>query len=402
MRHRWSPASATTCSGSLGAARGDRRRTTRAGGSRPTPGEVLVTTGAQSAIHLLASVLLGRGDRVLIETPTYPHAADASAAPGRGWSGCRCTTDDGWDLDRAEQAFARTLPVVAYLMPDFQNPTGRSMTRHGARGVHATPAERAGSVLVLDETTADLDIDRGPVDRGFGDGDPAIVVRIGSLGKTVWGGLRVGWIRAESELIRRLVAARSAHDLGTPEFEQAVAASAARRDSREIAAQRSHLLRAGRDAAAAALARRLPEWSVPARARGSVAVDRTRRAAEPGPGDGRPLARTAAVGGPAILGRRRARSPSAHALHRVRRTSSSGRSTCSRRRGASVRAGAPVVARRAARIGRLTQRANRRQSIASSADQNSPRSRNVARRGVEAARPVAHALSLRRAPADGR
>ena len=82
-------------------------------------------------------------------------------------------------------------------------------------------------MLILDETTGDLDIDRGPVERGFSDGDPALVVRIGSLGKTVWGGLRVGWIRGQSELIRRLVAARSAHDLGTPEFEQAVAARAA-------------------------------------------------------------------------------------------------------------------------------------------------------------------------------
>lgn len=223
--------------------------------------EVLITTGAQSAIHLLASVLVGRGDRVLIETPTYPHAADAFRRAGGRPVSVPVTTGDGWDLDRAEQSFARTLPVVAYLMPDFQNPTGRSMTRE-ERSVILAAADRAGTVLVLDETTADLDIDRGTVPPGFAATEPGSVVRLGSLGKTVWGGLRVGWVRAGADLIRRLVAARPTHDLGTPEFEQAVATALMPRFS-EVVAQRSHLLREGRDAAAAALRKNLPEWSVP-------------------------------------------------------------------------------------------------------------------------------------------
>jgi DNA-binding transcriptional MocR family regulator len=150
---------------------------------------------------------------------------------------------------------------MAYLMPDFQNPTARSMDAR-ERDAFLTAAERAGSVLVLDETTADLDIDRGPVPAGFGSADPSSVVRIGSLGKTVWGGLRVGWIRAEGDLVRRFVAARPAHDLGTPEFEQAVASSLFE-DFAVIAAQRSELLRGGRDALANALRRHLPSWRIP-------------------------------------------------------------------------------------------------------------------------------------------
>lgn len=231
--------------------------------------EVLVTTGAQSAIHLLATVLLGRGDRVLIETPTYPHAADAFRRAGARLVGVPVTTDAGWDVDRAEQAFARTLPVMAYVMPDFQNPTGRSMSP-GERAAFAMAAERAGTILVLDETTADLDIDRGPIPPGFAHVDHGSVVRIGSLGKTVWGGLRVGWVRASSELVRRLVAARSAQDLGTPELEQAVATELLPRFG-EIVAQRSHLLREGRDAAIAALRSALPEWSIP-RPHGGVSL----------------------------------------------------------------------------------------------------------------------------------
>jgi DNA-binding transcriptional MocR family regulator len=171
------------------------------------------------------------------------------------------TTDEGWDVDRAEQAFARTLPVMAYLMPDFQNPTGRSMDASERRAM-ITAGERSGSVLVLDETTADLDLDRGRFAPGFEALEPGTVVRIGSLGKTVWGGLRLGWVRADGELIRRLVAARPAHDLGTPEFEQAIATRLLA-DFDDVIQQRSELLRGGRDALVTALRERLPSWDVP-------------------------------------------------------------------------------------------------------------------------------------------
>lgn len=233
------------------------------------PDEILVTTGAQSAIHLLASVLLGRGDRVLVETPTYPHAVDALRRAGARLVGVPVTTDDGWDLERAEQAFARTLPVMAYLMPDFHNPTGRSMSPEERARIHLA-AHRAGCLVVLDETTADLDIDRGGMDAGFALSRGQGVVRIGSLGKTVWGGLRVGWIRADEDVIRRLVAARPTHDLGTPEFEQAVATSLLSVHD-EIVRQRSALLRAGRDAVRAALESRIPAWRVPS-VNGGVAL----------------------------------------------------------------------------------------------------------------------------------
>jgi len=225
--------------------------------------QILVTTGAQSAIHLLASVLVRRGERVAIETPTYPHAAEALRRAGARLVSVPVTTDDGWDLDRAAQVFSRTLPTLAYLMPDFQNPTGRTMSPD-ERTVILDAATRAGSVVVVDETTADLDIDRAatPVPFGADRSARTKVLRVGSLGKTVWGGLRVGWIRADVEVVRRLAVARSAHDLGTPELEQAIAEVLVERLD-DILPQRSHLLRTGRDAVAAALRARLPSWRVP-------------------------------------------------------------------------------------------------------------------------------------------
>jgi len=237
-----------------------------ASGVPTDPAEVMVTNGAQSAIHLLASLLVRRGDRVLIESPTYPHAAEAFRQAGARLVGVPVTVDEGWDLDRAEQAFARVLPTAAYLMPDFQNPTGRSMTRY-ERDVLADAAMRAHTTVIVDDTTAELDIDRPLRPGPFGGAD---TVRIGSLGKTVWGGMRLGWIRARADLIRRLTAARFAHELGTPEWEQALATALLPRMP-EIVTQRAARLREGRDLAVAALGRLLPEWRVP-EAHGGVSL----------------------------------------------------------------------------------------------------------------------------------
>ncbi|MFT4213283.1 MAG: PLP-dependent aminotransferase family protein [Microbacterium sp.] len=228
-----------------------------------TPDEVLVTNGAQSAIHMIADLLLRRGDRALIETPTYPHAAESLRAAGARLVGVPVTTAAGWDLDRVEQAFARALPRLAYLMPRFQNPTGRCMTAV-EEGVFAEAARRVGTVMVIDETTSELAIAQAGHPEAFGCRglDTAQLVRVGSLGKSVWGGLRIGWIRADPALLQRIIAMRPARDLGTPEFEQAVAALAIQRMP-EILRQRADLLRAGHDALRDALRAALPQWRVP-------------------------------------------------------------------------------------------------------------------------------------------
>ena len=235
-------------------------------GMSTLPEQIMVTNGAQHALNLIAGTLLRRADRVLIETPTYPHAAETFRRTGARLVGVPVDVDHGWDQDRAAQAFARTAPVLAYLMPEFQNPTGRTMTAAESAGF-ARAAHDAGSVLLIDETIADLSID-GP--RGVAPFPDAEAIRVGSLGKSVWGGLRVGWIRADRDLIRRLRAARASHDLGTPDFEQAIATRVVARLD-EILPQRAALLRAGRDALVAALTATIPEWSVP-RVQGGVAL----------------------------------------------------------------------------------------------------------------------------------
>lgn len=227
--------------------------------------EVMVTSGAQTAISLIATALLVPGDRVLMETPTYPNAAEAFRRRGARLIGVPVDVDEGWDLERAVHAFQRAAPSAAYVMPDFHNPTGRTMSP-AERTAFAEHAAGMGTLLIVDETTAELSIDR-PTDppplaslstqvRGLR------TVTLGSLGKTVWGGLRIGWIRADPDLIRRLAAARAAHDLGTAPLEQLIAERVFARMP-EVLEQRRRVLAEGRDAAVEEFARLLPSWRVP-------------------------------------------------------------------------------------------------------------------------------------------
>ncbi|MEJ3403648.1 PLP-dependent aminotransferase family protein [Rathayibacter sp. YIM 133350] len=224
------------------------------------PEQIMVTIGAQHAIALICRVLLGRGDRVLIEQPSYPHAYEAVRQAGARLVPVSVTSDEGWDEQQLVGGIRATSPAMGYLMPDFHNPTGRSMPA-GQRERMLAAAARQGTVIVADETTAELDIDRTGELLPLAAYGPAVL--IGSVGKTVWGGVRIGWIRAERSLIRKLVAARSSGDLGTPVLEQLIVADLLGEGWSGILRERGDVLRRGRAAVETALAARVPEWTVP-------------------------------------------------------------------------------------------------------------------------------------------
>jgi len=223
------------------------------------PEQIMVTLGAQHAIALLARTLLGRGDSALVESPSYPHAFEALRLTGARLVPVNVTTDEGWDEAALEQALQRTSPALAYLMPDFHNPTGRSMSI-ALREKLVAMAQRQGTTVIADETMAELDIDRDLRPLPLAAYGPSIL--IGSVGKTVWGGVRVGWIRAERQVIQRLVRSRMAGDLGTPILEQLVV-TALLEDFDSILEVRREQLRTGRDYLEHALREAFPQWDVP-------------------------------------------------------------------------------------------------------------------------------------------
>lgn len=221
--------------------------------------EVMITIGAQHAIGLLARTLLSRGDRALVESPSYPHSFESLKANGARLLTVPVSTDEGWDEIALEQAFQRSSPSLAYLMPDYHNPTGRSMSPE-LRERTVDLAQQQGTTLIVDETMGELGLDHQADRPPFATVGRAVT--LGSVGKTIWGGLRLGWIRADRELIQRASRARFALDLGTPIFEQLILLELLPEYDRILVDRRDYL-RAGRDHLTQRLAERLPTWQVP-------------------------------------------------------------------------------------------------------------------------------------------
>ena len=245
------------------------RYTARGVATRPE--QILVTTGSQHAIQLVLGLLTGPGDPVLIESPTYPHAIDA--ARGRG---ARLVpvgvSHDGWHQDLVAGAMCQSSVRLAYLMPDFQNPTGALM-EDSVRAALAAAARRSGTTLLVDETWAELALDDVPRTAPMAAFDTdGRVISVGSASKLWWGGLRIGWIRAGAALIRRLATFRASVDLASPVLEQLVVARLFDR-LEETRAERRRGLRASRAALIDGLREHLPEWTfVPPRGGGTLWV----------------------------------------------------------------------------------------------------------------------------------
>ena len=235
----------------------------RARGLPTSADEILVTIGAQHAIALLSRVLLSRGDHALVESPSYPHAIEALRDAGARLIPVSVSVDGGWDITGLEQVLRRSSPTLGYLMPDFHNPTGQTMSDELRESVVGL-SRAAGTVLIADETIGELAID-GPVHElpfaahGAAGSRP---IMVGSVGKSLWGGLRIGWIRADRPIIQRLARARTSGDLGTPLLEQLIVADLLASYDEILDARRIQL-RVGRDYLRAALASRLPDWDVP-------------------------------------------------------------------------------------------------------------------------------------------
>ncbi len=203
--------------------------------------QVLVTAGAQHALHLLLTLLVGPGDRVLVDAPAYtPTLAAIRTARARALA--VPLTDSGWDVAAWEATLAAGQPAVAVTVADFHNPTGLVMSAEH-RFALARACARAGTVLVADETFAELRLDGPALPAPVGAFDPAAsVVTVGSLSKSGWGGLRIGWIRASRRLIGELASVRASLDMAGPVLDQLTALELLG-DWDAVLADRSALLR---------------------------------------------------------------------------------------------------------------------------------------------------------------
>ncbi len=184
---------------------------------------LLVTTGSQQALSLLATALIDPGDVVLVETPCYLAALQVF-----GLAGARVIAvpgdEDGIAPGALEGLVVRHRPKLLYTVPNFRNPTGQTMPGE-RRAAVAEVAARLGLWIVEDDPYGELRFEgeRVPWIASCPGAEDRTVL-LGSFSKVMAPGLRLGWLRAPAELLRACVVAKQAADLHTPTVNQLAAA----------------------------------------------------------------------------------------------------------------------------------------------------------------------------------
>ncbi|MFC8147416.1 PLP-dependent aminotransferase family protein [Streptomyces paradoxus] len=235
---------------------------TTARGLPTGPDDLLVTTGSQQALSLLATALVEPGDTVLVENPCYLAALQAF-----GFTGARVLAvpgdEHGVDPGALEELVVRERPKLLYTVPTFQNPTGRTLPA-GRRAAVAAVAARHGLWIIEDDPYGELryDGERLPWIAAHPGAEDRTVL-LGSFSKVMAPGLRLGWLRAPGELRRACAVAKQAADLHTPTVNQLAAARyLADNDLDAHVARVAGVYRERRDAMLSGLAAALPTGSV--------------------------------------------------------------------------------------------------------------------------------------------
>jgi len=235
---------------------------------------VLITAGSQQALELVGRLFLDQGDRVLVESPTYVGALQAlgiyrphfTVVPSDG---------DGLLVDDLEPVL-KTKPKFVYLLPNFQNPSGTTLSLDRRKKLVAL-ATAWGVPIIEDDPYSQLryegehisplialDAQQNGVGRGTYDGT---VLYHGTFSKSLAPGLRLGWVVAPTQVIRQLVALKQAVDLHTGTFVQMVAYEVARNGFLEQHVERlSETYRHRRDVMLAAMEDHFPaevSWTRP-------------------------------------------------------------------------------------------------------------------------------------------
>lgn len=225
--------------------------------------DILVTTGSQQGLDLLGKVLIGEGDTVLTEAPTFLAAIQAFKLYGAKVAGVP-TDEDGLDVDALEKMLATSRPKFLYVIPNFGNPSGALMSLERRKRL-LDVAVRHNLLLVEDDPYGELYFDAPPPPSLYAlsqqtDGAQGRVIYLGSLSKVVAPGLRVGWMIASQPVLGNAVMVKQFADAHTSTFAQATAAAYLRSNRLDVALPRTRAAYAERaHAMAGGLRALLPE-----------------------------------------------------------------------------------------------------------------------------------------------
>ncbi len=230
------------------------------------PAQVLITTGSQQGLDLVAKVLIDTGSRFLVETPTYLGALQAFA-PMEPEVVSVASDDEGVDIDDLARKADHASPArLLYVLPNFQNPTGRTMTE-ARRAALSSRAAALGLPLIEDNPYGDLWFDAPPA-LPLTARNPDGCLYLGSFSKVLAPGLRLGFLVAPKAIYPKLLQAKQAVDLHTPIFNQRMVAEVMKGGflDRHVPTIRA-LYKSQRDAMLAALTREMAgldvQWNTP-------------------------------------------------------------------------------------------------------------------------------------------
>jgi 2-aminoadipate transaminase len=195
-----------------------------------TPDNILITSGSQQALDLIGKVFINPGDRILVEEPTYLGALQAWNAYGAEYVTIPMD-DNGMITDRLEEIL-RTGPKFIYVLPNFQNPTGVTLSVERRQRL-VEVADRYGIPIIEDDPYGQLRYEGRhlpsvvALDNQFRENGDAPyrgnVIYLSTFSKTLAPGLRLAWVVAPQEVTRKLVQAKQGADLHTASFNQMVA-----------------------------------------------------------------------------------------------------------------------------------------------------------------------------------
>jgi 2-aminoadipate transaminase len=232
------------------------------------PAQILITTGSQQGLDLVAKVLIDEGSKILVESPTYLGAVMAFMPMEPN---VVSVANDATGLDLADLRTKADGARFLYVLPNFQNPTGRSMSE-ASRAALSAEAARLGLPLIEDNPYGDLWFDEPPP-APLTARNPDGCIYLGSFSKVLAPGLRLGFIVAPQAVYPKLLQAKQAADLHSPGFNQRLIAEVMKDGflDRHVPTIRA-LYKAQRDAMLEALAREFPQgdaetsltWNAPA------------------------------------------------------------------------------------------------------------------------------------------
>ena len=195
----------------------------RSRGIRVTPEEILVTTGGQQGLNVIARAFINPGDVVLTETPTYPGAFLTFRWAGADVVGVP-VDHEGVRVDVLEESLARYRPKLLYLIPAFQNPTGAMLTAERRRRVLELALQYRVPVVESD-LYGDLYFEQEPPPSLKAMDATGVVIYQGGGSKLGLPGLRVGWLVAPIPAMAALTVAKTFEDLHTAALTQRLAAA---------------------------------------------------------------------------------------------------------------------------------------------------------------------------------